>query len=58
MIINSCEQKEFTKTRYFADRQGFRLMQAEQGGLSLERFSFGDGISRIEIPQDEGDIKS
>ena len=53
MIINACEQKEFTQSHYFADRQGFRLMQAERGGLSLERFSFGDGKSKITVPQEQ-----
>ena len=52
MIINACEQKEFTQSHYFADRQGFRLMQADRGGLSLERFSFGDGKSQIAAPQE------
>ena len=48
MIINSCEQKEFTKTRYFADRQGFKLVQGERGALVLNRFTFGEGKSKIE----------
>ena len=47
MIINACEHKEFTKTHYFPDRNGFSLLQAERGGLSLERFSFGEGKSKI-----------
>ena len=47
MIINSCEQKEFTKTRYFADRQGFNLVQGERGALVLNRFTFGGGKFKI-----------
>lgn len=47
MIINACEQKEFTQTRYFADRQGFGLVQLERGGISLDRFKFGEGKSRL-----------
>ena len=47
MIVNACEQKEFTKTRYFADRQGFGLVQLERGGISLDRFSFGEGKSAL-----------
>ncbi len=47
MIVNACEQKEFTQTRYFADRQGFGLVQLERGGISLDRFAFGDGKSKL-----------
>ena len=47
MIINACEQKEFTQSHYFSDRQGSQLMQAERGDLSLERFSFGEGKSQV-----------
>lgn len=47
MIINACEQKEFTQTRYFADRQGFGLVQLERGGISLDRFKFGEGKSKL-----------
>lgn len=52
MIMNACEQKEFAQSHYFADSERFRLMQAEQGGLSLERFSFGDGKSQILLPKE------
>lgn len=45
MIINSCEQKEFTKTRYFAPRQGLGLVQEERGALVSTRFAFGKGKS-------------
>ena len=50
MFINACEQKEFTQTRYFAERQGFGLVQLERGGISLDRFSFGKGKSRLNQP--------
>ena len=50
MIVNACEQKEFTQTRYFADRQGFGLVQLERGGISLDRFGFGDGKSKLIKP--------
>lgn len=47
MIINACEQKEFTHTRYFADRQGFGLVQLERGGIGTDRFRFGEGKSQL-----------
>ncbi|MBI3335502.1 MAG: hypothetical protein HY001_03320 [Candidatus Portnoybacteria bacterium] len=47
MIVNACEQKEFTRTRYFADRQGFGLVQFERGDISLDRFTFGEGKSKL-----------
>lgn len=47
MIINACEQKEFIQTCYFADRQGFGLVQLERGGISLDRFKFGEGKSKL-----------
>lgn len=51
LIINACEHKQFTISHHFSDGQGRHLFQADRGGLSLDRFSFGDGISHIEIPQ-------
>ena len=47
MIVNACEQKEFTHTHYMVDRQGFGLVQLERGGISLDRFAFGDGKSKL-----------
>lgn len=47
MIVNACEHKEFTQTRYFADRHGFSLVQLERGGISLDRFTFGEGKSKL-----------
>ena len=49
MIINACEHKDFTQTRYFANRYGFNLVQSERGGISLDRFTFGEGKSKLEI---------
>jgi hypothetical protein len=57
MLINACEQKEVFKTGRLADPQRFQLMQAEKGGLSLERFSFGEGLSHFVIPEDAQEIK-
>lgn len=42
MIINSCEKKENVITHEFTARTP-HLLQADRGGLSLTRFSFGDG---------------
>lgn len=50
MIINACEQKEFTQTRYFANRHGFDLVQLGRGGMSLDRFKFGEGKSKLVQP--------
>ena len=47
MIINACEHKEFTQTLRFTDRHGFNLVQLERGGISLDRFTFGEGKSRL-----------
>lgn len=50
MIINACRRKEFTQSHTFLDPDSFSLFQAERGSLSLERFTFGDGKSKIEVP--------
>ncbi len=49
MIVNACEQKEFTVTHHFSERSGYGLIQAERGELSPERFTLGDGQSKAEI---------
>lgn len=56
MIINACEQKEFTQTDVFAGRHGFDLVQLERAGISLDRFAFAEGRSRLssEDPPEEG----
>ena len=50
LIINACERKQFTITHHLPEGQGMHLFQAERGGLSLERFSLGDGMSKISLP--------
>ena len=49
MIINACEQREFKSTRSLSKSFAFtNLVQAERGGLSLERYGFGEGASQID----------
>lgn len=43
MILDACEHNEFRRTRYLADRHGFGLVQMERGGLSMDKFGFGEG---------------
>lgn len=49
MIISACERKEFDRTHYFNDTNGFGLVQLERGGISTERYRFGEGKSTLNI---------
>lgn len=48
MIIAACENKQFMITHELPESE-FSLFQSERGGLSLERFAFGEGKSRLQI---------
>lgn len=45
MLIAACEKKEFMQSHQFINSQTPRLLQAERSRLSVERFSFGYGMS-------------
>lgn len=47
MIVNACERREFTYTHNIRERQGFNLVQLMRGGVSLDRFRFGEGKSKL-----------
>lgn len=48
-IINACQFKGFKTSDKFKDGEGVKLMQAMNGGLSLDRYSFGRGFERITV---------
>jgi hypothetical protein len=50
MLVNACEGAQMTTSGRFPGH-GISLVQAERGGLSLERFSFGQGQSRIQVDE-------
>ena len=46
--MNACERKDSAITHRLSEGVAYRsLVQAERAGLDLERFSFGDGLSRL-----------
>ncbi|MDO8487551.1 MAG: hypothetical protein Q7S45_04605 [Candidatus Curtissbacteria bacterium] len=52
IILGACEGADFRKTHYFSDTIADKLIQMEGASASLDRFSFGDGLSANKL-QDE-----